>query len=227
MLRDAAPRYASHDDALPSAAMGRILASLYDFVLRRAEHRCLRAWRRDLLADVGGDVLEIGAGTGLDLPHYRKDAITRLVLAEPDVAMRRRLARRMEREGWNRAEISDARAESLPFTDASFDVVVAALVLCSVAEPALALSEVRRVLRSKGRLVLIEHVAAAPGSRLRRWQDRLDPIWRRCAGGCRLARETTRSLELAGFAITALATAELAGVPPFVRPAIRGSAMPG
>ncbi|MBI5851998.1 MAG: methyltransferase domain-containing protein [Planctomycetes bacterium] len=205
--------------------MGRIFASLYDLMLRRAEHACLRAWRRDLLLDVGGEVLEIGAGTGLDLPHYRRDAITRLVLAEPDAAMRRRLARCVERENWSRAELADARAESLPFPDASFDVVVSTLVLCSVADPALVLSEVRRVLRATGRFLLIEHVAAAPGSRLRKWQARLDPIWRRCAGGCRLARETTRSIEQAGFSIAALASTELAGVPPFVRPAIRGSAM--
>ena len=156
----------------------------------------------------------------------RGDAITRLVLAEPDAAMRRRLARRVEREDWSRAELADSRAESLPFPDRSFDVVVSALVLCSVADPALVLSEVRRVLRPKGRLVLIEHVAAAPGSRLRDWQVRLDPIWHRCAGGCRLARETARSLELAGFSVASLASAELVGVPPFVRPAIRGSAMP-
>lgn len=204
--------------------MGRILAAFYDLMLARAERSCLRAWRAELLADAGGEVLEIGAGTGLDLPHYRRAQVRRLVLAEPDPAMRRRLGRRLAADAFTAGEIVDARAEALPFGDASFDCVVSALVLCSVGDPRLALAELHRVLRPGGRLLLLEHVAAAPDSRLHRWQKRIDPLWRRCAGGCRLVRETRAALVDAGFAVDALERRELRGVPSLVRPAIFGSA---
>src|SRR5215470_5795185 len=134
-----------------------LLSKIYDALMRGSEEACLAAWRADLLAEATGDILEIGAGTGANLPHYRSPR--RLVLAEPDRHMRRRLARRLDETG-RAAEIVDASADALPFAAGSFDGVVATLVLCSVDDQGVTLGEIRRVLRPAGRLFFLEHVAA-------------------------------------------------------------------
>ena len=136
----------------------RVMALLYDPFLWWGEIAGMRRRRRALVAAAHGRVLEIGAGTGLNIPHYPAD-IADLVLTEPEPAMRRRLAGRLERHG-RTASIVDAPAERLPLPDASVDTVVATLVLCTVADPARALGEIARVLRSDGRLLFIEHVRA-------------------------------------------------------------------
>ena len=142
-------------------------------------------------------MLELGAGTGANLPYYGA-GVGRLVLAEPDPSMRRRLERRLAGAAVT-AEVVDAMAERLPFADAAFDTVVATLVLCTVADPAAALAEVRRVLRPEGALLLLEHVAA--GHRAGAWQRRLQPVYGRLAGGCVLHRATERTVADAGFAL--------------------------
>jgi ubiquinone/menaquinone biosynthesis C-methylase UbiE len=190
----------------------RIGALLYDPFLAVGERRGMAARRRALLADVRGRVLEVGAGTGLNLPHYPREAD--LTLTEPDPAMLRRLRRR--------APAVAAPAEALPFDDASFDVVVSTLVLCTVADPAAAVREMRRVLRPGGRLVFIEHVQAqAP--RLARWQDRLAGPWRAFAAGCRCNAHTldvlARELRLG-----AVQRDEWRGMPALVRPLAIGEA---
>ena len=108
--------------------------------------------------------------------------------------------------------------------DDSVDTVVCTLVLCTVPDPHAALAEVRRVLRPGGRLLFIEHVAAAPGTREARWQERLDPIWGVFAGGCRLTRPTASLLEASGFAFEVLQADRLRPAPGFIQPAIRGVA---
>jgi ubiquinone/menaquinone biosynthesis C-methylase UbiE len=118
----------------------------------------MRSNRRALLAHANGRVLEIGAGTGLNLAHY-PDELRELVLVEPEPAMRDRLTRRI-RGGGRQAVVVDAAAEALPFADASFDTVVCTLVLCTVAAPDRALAEIGRVLRPGGRMLFIEHVRA-------------------------------------------------------------------
>src|SRR3712207_5455665 len=110
-----------------------------------SEEACVRDWRADLLGGLQGRILEIGAGTGLNLPHYSRGAIDELVLAEPDPAMRRKLDIKVVATGV-KATIVDAGAERLPFDDGSFDSVVSTLVLCSVRDPSAALAEIRRVL---------------------------------------------------------------------------------
>jgi SAM-dependent methyltransferase len=173
-----------------------VFAAVYDRISRASE-RYLAEHRRTLLARARGEVLELGAGTGANLAHY-PDAVTRLLAAEPDPAMRRRLEPRLA--GFRApGEVSDAVAERLPFGDASFDTVVATLVLCSVEDPAAALAEARRVLRPDGALLLLEHVAAA--GRAGRWQRRLQPVYGPLAGGCRLHRATERTVADAGFAL--------------------------
>jgi SAM-dependent methyltransferase len=152
-------------------------ALLYDPFLALGERRGLAAHRRALLAGASGMVLEVGAGTGLNLPWYGPDADA--VLTEPDAAMRARAQRRG-------ATVVDARAEALPFEDGAFDIVVSTLVLCTVDDPAAAVAEFRRVLRPGGRLLFIEHVRAQDARR----QDRWAPIWRAFAQGCRCNQPT-------------------------------------
>lgn len=188
-------------------------ALLYDPVLALGERRGMAARRRALLRPLRGRVLEIGAGTGLNLPHYPSDL--ELVLTEPDRAMAARLRRRFG------VDVVPAPAEALPFEDASFDAVVSTLVLCTVDDPGAALAELRRVLRPGGRLVFIEHVRAS--GRLACWQDRLVRPWRRVAAGCRCNRPTLDTLRDAGLVVTARSE-QWRGMPALVRPLVVGEA---
>ena len=159
----------------------RIHAAAYDTMTGPLERAVLAERRAGLLAPLDGQVLEVGAGTGANLPHYRH--ASQVTAAEPDPAMRRRLAARAATAPVPVEVTSDA-AESLRQLDASFDAVVFTLVLCSVASPDRALAEARRVLRPAGRLIVLEHVRGSGG--LARWQDRLTPVWSRINAGCNL-----------------------------------------
>jgi ubiquinone/menaquinone biosynthesis C-methylase UbiE len=200
--------------------VNRLAAALYDRALAGTESAGLARWRRGLLAELAGRVLEIGAGTGRNLDHYPA-AVTELVLAEPDPHMRHRLQRRAAGSTLP-VRVVDASAEDLPFPDGRFDAVVSTLVLCSVRHPQRAAAELRRVLGANGQLVVIEHVAAAPGSRRARWQARLEPAWKRAAGNCHLTRDTASTLVRAGFDPSGLQAEDLPRVPPVLRPSIRG-----
>jgi ubiquinone/menaquinone biosynthesis C-methylase UbiE len=203
-------------------AMPWLLAAVYDFSMQEVERACLQAWRRDLCASLTGEVLEVGAGTGLTLPHY-PESVSRLVLAEPDRHMRARLERRAATES-RPVEVSDAGLEGLPWADASFDAVVSTLVLCSVADVGRALAEIHRVLRPGGTLAFLEHVAADEGSGRFRWQRRIEPLWKRLMGGCHLTRRTASSIASAGFDLGPVEEESLRKAFPFVRPTIRGLA---
>ena len=156
-----------------------IFAALYDPIGASAERRWMGECRRRLLAGARGAVLEIGGGTGANLAHYWD--VDRVTFAEPDPFMRNRIGPKLE-DARVPVEVSAAGAEALPFPDGSFDTVVSTLVLCTVPDQEAALDEVRRVLRPGGRLLFIEHVRAAEP--MARWQDRLEPLWRRLLGGC-------------------------------------------
>src|SRR5829696_1495795 len=173
-----------------------VFAALYDPMSASMERRWMGGRRRRLLAGARGTVLEIGGGTGANLAHYRD--VDRVVVAEPDPFMRRRLDQKLE-DARVSVEISAAGAEELPFSDGSFDTVVSTLVLCTVPDQESALDEVRRVLRPGGRLLFIEHVRA--GGSAARWQDRLGPLWGHLFGGCHLDRDTVTAIEEAGFEI--------------------------
>ena len=134
----------------------RFFALPYDRINRPGETAGLSRERQRLLAQATGETIEVGAGTGLNLAHY-PDAVTRLVLTEPDRHMARRLRRRAAAVRPD-AEILDPPAAQLPFPDASFDTAVATFVLCSVPDPGAALNEIARVLRPGGRLLFVEHV---------------------------------------------------------------------
>jgi SAM-dependent methyltransferase len=187
----------------------RLGARLYDPFLALGERRGMAAHRRELLAGVSGRVLEVGAGTGLNLPFYGPGAD--VVLTEPDPAMRARAARRG-------ATVVDARAEALPFADGTFDAVVCTLVLCTVDDPAAAVAEFRRILAPGGRLLFIEHVRAQDARR----QDRWAPLWRAFAMGCRCNQPT---LDLLRAHLDVRCTlAPWSGMPAIVSPLAIGEA---
>ena len=167
--------------------------------------------------------MEIGSGTGLNLPHYPND-LDGIVLAEPDPSMRRRLENAVRRNG-RRAQVIDARAQRLPFGDATIDTVVSTLVLCTVDAPDVALREIRRVLRADGQLLFIEHVRSDSPT-LARWQDRLARPWQRFAEGCRCNRATVELIEACGFRLDAHPAAWRA-MPPIIRPLVVGRATIG
>jgi ubiquinone/menaquinone biosynthesis C-methylase UbiE len=205
--------------------VSRLFAALYDRLMAGSEAACVRDWRAELLGGLSGRVLEIGAGTGLNLPHYSRAAVTELVLAEPDPAMRRRLDIKVVANGV-KATVIDAPAEALPFEDRSFDAVVSTLVLCSVSDQRAALAEIARVLAPGGRLVFLEHVAAdaTTPERLRR-QRRVEPVWKHLAGGCHLTRATEQAIRDAGFTFEVEPTREsMEHAFTFVRPTVRGAA---
>ena len=150
--------------------------------------------RKRLLRGARGAVLEIGGGTGANLPYYGD--VGRVTVVEPDPYMCKRLLPK-SRVARVPVEVSAAGAEVLPFPDGSFDTVVSTLVLCTVPDQGLALGEIRRVLRPDGRLLFIEHVRAS-GS-MTRWQDRIEPLWRRLLAGCHPNRDTVAAMGRAGF----------------------------
>jgi ubiquinone/menaquinone biosynthesis C-methylase UbiE len=201
-----------------------IFAAIYDRALAGVEKGGLREMRAGLLSEARGRTLEIGAGTGLNLEHYT-DAVSDLVLAEPDPHMAKRLRERLEREppAARSAEVIEAPAEELPFDDGSFDTVVATLVLCTVEDPARASAEAKRVLVSDGHLLFIEHVRSQrPG--LGRWQDRVERPWGWIAGGCHPNRASDEVLAGAGLRIERLERGTMPKALPPVKPMILGVA---
>jgi SAM-dependent methyltransferase len=198
--------------------LGRCFAAMYDRGARRIEEAGLADRRARLLGDLRGDVLEIGAGTGLNLEHYPHGVA--LVLAQPDPNMRRRRAERLAENG-RTATVIEAAAEELPFPAGSFDIVVSTLVLCSVRDQPRALAEVRRVLRSDGRLLLIEHVRGDGGCAV--VQEVIAPA-SRLLFSCSPARRTAEAIRAAGFQLDP-EPFELSGGAPWTRPAIQGVAV--
>jgi SAM-dependent methyltransferase len=198
----------------------RLGAALYDRFLWFGERRGMTRLRRDLLAGARGEVLEIGAGTGLNLPHYPAD-LDRLVLVEPGERIGAHIDLGRAPAGVS-AELVRAPAEYLPFDDASFDTVVSTLVFCTVTDPRRAVAEVARVLRPGGRLLFLEHVRADPGVR-RSLQRRLARPWASFADGCRCDRDTLATIE-SRMRIETVERAAWRGMPSIVKPLIRGSA---
>lgn len=198
-----------------------IVAALYDRIMCGVEEAGLTEWRRQLLGDLSGTVLEIGAGTGRNV-NLLPSTVERLLLCEPDRHMRARL--RHVAAGRPATEILDAGAEHLPLPDASVDVVLSTLVLCSVDDPRASLGEIVRVLRPGGTFVFIEHVAATDRPGRLAWQQRIEPLWRRVAGNCHLARDTESTIAASGLMVKTIDRASMRKAPAFVRPTIRGKA---
>jgi ubiquinone/menaquinone biosynthesis C-methylase UbiE len=202
------------------AAWLRAMAVLYDPFVWLGEMAGMRRRRRTLVTQAQGLVVEIGAGTGLNVAHY-SDAVDELILTEPEPGMRRKLARRLERHA-RVATIIDAPAEHLPLADACVDTVVSTLVLCTVDDPEGALREIARVLRPDGQLLFIEHVRARSPF-LAACQDKLLRPWRGFAGGCVCNRPTLELMRACGFTVEA-DEAVWRGMPAIVHPLAIGRA---
>ncbi len=166
---------------------------LYDALMGIADVLGFRRWRERLVGGARGRVLEIGCGTGRNLPWYPEPG--RVVGVDPDLGMLRRARRRAPG-----ALFVVARGEALPFADGAFETVVSGLVFCSVANPPQALGEVRRVLRPEGQLRMLEHVRHTHPL-LARLQDGLQPAWTCVTGGCHPNRDTEAEVQRAGFRI--------------------------
>jgi ubiquinone/menaquinone biosynthesis C-methylase UbiE len=206
---------ASTPQADPPERGHRWFAAFYAFQSRRAERR-IGPWRRELLAGLRGDVVEIGAGTGANFPHYPPEA--RVVALEPDPHMMQRAQTALDALGAANIELRQGPAEQLPFADASFDAAVSTLVLCTVRDLPRSLAEIRRVLRPGGELRYLEHIRG--DGMLGRTQDLIKPVWKWCSAGCEPNRRTEQALRDARFSIASIEHRKLE---PFL-PAIIGVA---
>lgn len=198
----------------------KFFALTYDRQIAKAERLGMRAFREGLLYRASGDVIEIGAGTGLNLSCYGPD-VRSLTITEPEPPMLKRLESKV-REHQPSATVLRAPAEDLPFEDDSFDVAVSTLVLCGVDDQPRALRELRRVLRPGGKLLFIEHVRSEDPAWARH-QDRMNWL-NRLMVCCDCNRPTLDSIRQAGFTVTQVEHTALPAAPKFVRPAVVGSA---
>lgn len=173
--------------------------------------RNLVPYRTRLISEAEGRVLEIGIGSGLNLPHYSARA-ERVIGLEPSpklLAMTRKAAQRASVP----LELIESTAEAIPLYNRSIDTVVTTWTMCSIPDVQRALGEMRRVLKPTGRLLFVEH-GRSPDPGVRRWQDRLTPVWRCISGGCHLNRAISEMIEGAGFRIERIDTGYMRGPKP-------------
>lgn len=167
--------------------------------------------REKVVPQATGRVLEIGMGSGLNLPFYDPSKVELVWGLEPSVGMRRKAAPRVAKAPF-KVEWLGLASEEIPLDDDSADTVLLTYTLCTISDFRSALAEMRRVLKPGGRLLFSEH-GAAPDAGVRRWQDRINPIWKKIAGGCNVNREVPHMLEEAGFAIRQIDTMYLPKTP--------------
>ena len=186
----------------------RILPHLIHLGMRQD---ILTAYRRRVIAGARGSVLEVGVGSGLNLPLYTRDA-THVVGIDPSVRL---LSMALQAAGCATVptELVEGSAEALPLENASVDTVVTTWTLCSIGDVATALQEMRRVLKPSGSLLFVEH-GRAPEQRVQTWQDRLTPLWKRLAGGCHLNRPIQQLIEASGFQIDTIDASYMEGPKP-------------
>ncbi len=179
--------------------------------------------RAALVPRAGGAVLEVGVGSGLNLRFYSAASVTRLVAVDPSEEMLS-IARRRAADIAFPVDLRRESADALSLGDRSVDTIVMTFTLCSIPEPLRALREMRRVLKPGGRLLFVEH-GLAPDAGVRRWQERLNPLWKRLAGGCNLNRKIDALLGESGFRLAELHSDYLPG-PRLLTYAYEGSALP-
>ena len=172
----------------------------------------VRRQREKVVPLAAGRVLEVGIGTGLNAPHYDKAKIGKIVGLDPATQMHALALKRIRRAGLD-VELIGLPAETIPYAEGSFDSVVITYALCSIPDPLAALREIRRVLAADGRLIFCEH-GRAPDESVRRWQTRLQPHWKKIAGGCHLDRDIPALLNDAGFRTKDMQTMYLPGPRP-------------
>jgi len=186
-----------------------IVPRLLDLAMR---NRLLDDYRQRTIETARGLVLEVGVGSGLNLPLYGS-AVTRVVGLDPSPELLR-LASNRTADAVVPVSLLRGSAEHVPFRDAVFDAIVITWTLCSIPNPIAALTEMRRVLRPGGRLIFVEH-GLSPEIRTARWQRRLTPYWKHFSGGCHLDRQMDDLIRSAGFEIDAVETGYLKGPKPW------------
>jgi ubiquinone/menaquinone biosynthesis C-methylase UbiE len=168
--------------------------------------------RARIVPQAEGRVLEVGIGSGLNLPFYEPSRVSELIGLEPGAEIRRMAELNAQRLRMP-THFLDASAEAIPLKDGSVDTVVTTYTLCTVPDAERAMIEIRRVLKPGGRLLFAEH-GTAPDESVRKWQDRLTPLWKRLAGGCHLNRNMKALIERGGFHVDLLDTRYLPGPRP-------------
>jgi ubiquinone/menaquinone biosynthesis C-methylase UbiE len=160
-------------------------------------------YRQRVISKADGRILEIGFGSGLNLPFYSATA-THVIGIEPSPKLLS-MAKKAIRPGVPSTELLEASAEAIPLDDRSIDTVVTTWTLCTIPDVTRALDEMRRVLKPEGRLLFVEH-GLSPDAGVRRWQDRLNPVWKAVGGGCHLNRPIRKLIEGSGFRIDQMDT---------------------
>jgi SAM-dependent methyltransferase len=185
-----------------------ILPRILDFAMRR---KSLDVYRGELLSGVAGEVLEIGFGSGLNLPFY-PPAVRNLTAVEPSEGMSKRARARVAESRIEVKTLGLDAGSRLPLADGSFDAAISTWTLCSIADVAAALREVYRVLRPGGRFFFVEH-GLSPDAKVARWQHRLTPLNRRLAGGCHLDRDIGAIVRASPLSVERCDTFYLPGAP--------------
>lgn len=181
------------------------MASLYERFLLPGLLKCacsspaIMKQRAKVVPQAAGKVLELGIGMGLNLAFYDPDKVSSVTGVDPAAELRA-IAKAAPHDPRLPVNVEDGTAEALPFEAGSFDCVVCTFTLCSVHTPTAALAEARRVLKPGGRFLYCEH-GLAPDADVVKWQRRIEPIWKRIAGGCHLTRPVTSAIAAAGFKV--------------------------
>jgi ubiquinone/menaquinone biosynthesis C-methylase UbiE len=183
----------------------RILPRILDLAMR---NEALDPYRHKIIGSARGLVLEVGVGSGMNLPLYGR-AVESVYGVDPTPELLD-LARQRAREAAVPIFLVRASAEEIPFATSVFDTAIMTWTLCSIPKPTIALAEIRRVLKSDGQLIFVEH-GLSPEIGVARWQHRLTPCWSWISGGCHLDRKTDDLLRRAGFDIKDLATGYMKG----------------
>jgi ubiquinone/menaquinone biosynthesis C-methylase UbiE len=195
------------------------MASLYEkyllprFINCACGVRVVARQRKKIVPEASGDVLELGIGPGHNLSFYDPLRVRKVSAVEPSDEMRA-MAQAAPRPEGLKVELLSGVAEALPFADQSFDSIVCTYTLCTVADPQATLREARRVLKPGGAFLFCEH-GLSPDPKVQRWQKRIDPLWKRLAGGCHLSRPVAKTIEAGGFKIERLDSRYLPGSPRF------------
>jgi len=185
-----------------------VLPRIIDFAMKNKESTKVRA---ALIPQARGEVLEIGIGSGLNLPFYSRE-VKHIFGVDPSLELQKMAAKRVA--GPMKVDfIPQSAEEPLPLDESSIDTVVMAWTLCSIPNAAKALRQMRRVLKPEGRLIFVEH-GRAPDRKVAAWQDRLTPVWKHATGGCHLNRKVDELITGAGFQMTELTTSYLPGPRP-------------
>jgi ubiquinone/menaquinone biosynthesis C-methylase UbiE len=187
----------------------KIVPHLVHLAMRQS---ILTPYRQRVISAAAGRVLEIGVGSGLNFPYYDTARVERVIGLDPSTKLLS-MAGQVMKHSSLRLELLKGSAEEIPLEDQSVEIVVTSWTLCSISDVRRALSEMRRVLRSDGRLLFVEH-GLSPDANVRRWQDRLTPLWKRLSGGCHLNRPIQQLVEDSGFRIEQLNTGYMKGPSP-------------